>query len=50
MEFILEDGYKIKITQSEDKETLITEVFDPEGNFLEREKIGKEDLYMKLIN
>jgi hypothetical protein len=49
VEFELEDGYKIKITQNEDKERLIVESFDDKGNFLERNWIHKEDLYPKLF-
>jgi hypothetical protein len=49
MEFILDDGYIIKLNQSDDEEKLIAESFDPDGNFLERVRINKEDLYTKLI-
>jgi hypothetical protein len=49
MEFTLEDGYTLKFIQSEDKEMLIVESYDDEGNFLERNRIAKEDLYVKLF-
>lgn len=49
MEFILEDGHKIKLISDEENESLIAEIYDDNGEFLERERIVKEDIYSKLF-
>lgn len=44
MEFKLEDGYIIKIYKDEKEQTLISELYNDEGEFLERTRLSTDDM------
>lgn len=44
MEFILEDGMKIVVNKDENT-MLIAELYNEEGEFLERSRFNPDDLY-----
>lgn len=51
MEFILEDGTKMILTKddSRTRKELVVEIFNKDGEFLERSRFTSEELYWKFF-